>query len=247
MIKMFKNIIFVGDIHGDINQIAYHQKLHKLTDTVYIQLGDFGIGFKNQFKEKQTLDYFNKIFKLKGNFLYAARGNHDCPAYFHGDFDTTNIKLVPDYTVHTFNVNEVNLNILFMGGAVSIDRMTRKGYITNGEMGMDYWKGEEFLFNRDKLKIYENIDIVITHTAPDICLPIGTSDIVEYYKTIDSCLEEDLKIERDLLTQTYNILKENNSLKYWFYGHFHNTYQDIKNDTKFICVDMNRFYSVQYF
>ena len=97
------------------------------------------------------------------------------------------------------------------------------------------------------LKTYENLDIVVTHNSPDICLPIGTSEILEYYKSVDSCLGEDVKNERDLLTQTYNILKEKNNLKYWFYGHFHNTYNDIKNDTKFICIDMNRFYSIQHF
>lgn len=247
MNKIFKNIIFVGDIHGDINQIAFHQKLHKLTDTLYIQVGDFGIGFKNKYKEVQTLEYYNNIFKNKNNFLYAIRGNHDQPSYFTGDFDTSNIKLVPDYTVHTFNINEQNINILFMGGAVSIDRIDRKGYLSNGEVGNDWWKGEEFYFDNEKLKKFDNIDIIVTHTSPDICLPFGKSSIVETYKQYDHCLEADLKHERELLTETYNILKEKNNLKYWFYGHFHNTFQDIKNDTKFICVDKNSFYSVQYF
>ena len=49
------------------------------------------------------------------------------------------------------------------------------------------------------------------------------------------------------LLRILNILKEKNQLKYWFYGHFHNTFNDIKNDTKFIGIDMNRFYTIQYF
>ena len=244
---IFKNIIFVGDIHGDLNQISYHQKLHKIKDSLYIQVGDYGIGFKSEFKEIQTLEYFNDLFKKQNNFIYAIRGNHDYPKYFKGNHNKSNIILVSDYTVLDFNVNETTLKILFMGGAISIDRILRKAYLTNGKQGSDYWKDEEFIFNPDLLKTYENLDIVVTHDAPDICLPIGTSQLLEYYKSVDSCLGEDVSRERDLLTQTYNILKEKNQLKYWFYGHFHNTFNDIKNDTKFICVDMNRFYSIQYF
>lgn len=247
MLNKFENIILVGDIHGDLNIIAYHQKMNKITNSLYIQLGDFGIGFKNKFKEIQTLEYYNDIFKKKHNYVYAIRGNHDDPSYFDGSFDKSNIKLVKDYSTHSFNINGFNLNILFLGGAVSIDRIERKGYLTNGKNGSDWWKGEEFIFNPEQLKTFTNIDIVVTHTAPSICLPFSSGDIVNYYKNIDKNLETDLLNERELLTETYNILKENNNLKYWIYGHFHKSLQDIKNDTKFICVDMNRFYSIQYF
>jgi predicted phosphodiesterase len=245
MTKQFKNIIFVGDIHGNLNHVAYHQKLHKLTDTLYIQCGDFGIGFKQKYKEEQTLEYYNDIFRNKNNTLYVARGNHDDPEYFNGKYKYTNIELVPDYTVKEIQYLDNKIYILFIGGAVSIDRKERKAYIFNGERGMDYWKNEIVVYNKDIVENLKNIDIVVTHTAPNICYPFINNNI-NYWLKQDAYLQSDILIERKILTDIYNDLNKNNNIKYWFYGHFHKNNQEIINNTKFVLIDMNDFYHLNY-
>lgn len=243
---IFNNLIFVGDIHGALNQISYHFNSNKIKNSLYIQLGDFGIGFKKQTSELNNLQLFNSNIKQKDNYLYTIRGNHDDPHYFSENFNCfTHIKLLKDYTILDINLNNKILKILFIGGATSIDRLDRKGYQTNGEMGMDWWKGEEFFFDETLLKSFENVDIVVTHTAPQICGHF-TSDILQYYIKRDNALYGDIKLERELLDKTYDILKEKNNIKFWFYGHFHTYQNTIINQTNFICLNQNQFYEFKH-
>lgn len=241
----FKNIVFIGDIHGDMNQITYYQNFNKLRDTLFIQLGDYGIGFKQEYKEIATLDFYNTSFKSKRNYLYVVRGNHDNPKYFTGKYDKSNIKLVPDWSVLPFNINDQIINILFIGGAVSVDRYTRKGYITGGQYEYDYWKDEVVVYNNEIDNI-KGIDIVVTHTAPDFCQPVGFNTFVTDYAKRDNHLLEDLTIERELMTKIHDKIKLNNVIKRWLYGHYHFNNDEEINGTKFSLVDMNSFKNIDY-
>jgi predicted phosphodiesterase len=130
---MYKDIIFVGDIHGQLSQITYYQKIYNIRNSLFVQVGDFGIGFLRKEKEISNLKYFNDIFKNKNNVVYAIRGNHDDPTYFiENRYSTSNIKLIQDYTILDVETNNAALKMLFMGGGTSLDRTTRKSYITGG-------------------------------------------------------------------------------------------------------------------
>jgi len=97
MNKNFSNIIIWGDIHGDINYIKNFIHKFNLNNSLFIQVGDFGIGFKWQNSEK-ILKSYQSIFENTGNYLWAVRGNHDNPYYFKGNHKFDNVWLIPDYS-----------------------------------------------------------------------------------------------------------------------------------------------------
>lgn len=221
-------LLFLGDLHGHFSVIHQYIELYGIKDAHIIQVGDFGVGFSTLEKEKRMLELYHQKLVKNNVFVWAIRGNHDYKPYFDNDpFGFTNIKLVPDYTV----LNLCDKNILCIGGAVSVDRMCRmtknqKLGIHDGNDLKSWWSDEVFNLDIDKLSSYRDIDIVVTHTAPDYC-PIdnnfGFGPFVEgvISETGDSQLKTDLLVERNQLTQAFQILKENNNISNAYYGHFH--------------------------
>ncbi len=220
-------LLFLGDIHGSFSVIHQYIDLYGVKDAHIIQVGDFGVGFSTLEKEKRLLEMYHQKLVKNNVFIWAIRGNHDYKPYFDNDpFGFTNIKLVPDYTV----LNLCNKNILCIGGAVSVDRMWRmtknqKQGIHDGNELKSWWPDEVFNLDIDKLSTYRDIDIVVTHTAPDYC-PIdnsfGFGPFVEgIIKTGDTELRTDLLVERNQLNHAFQILNENNNITHAYYGHFH--------------------------
>lgn len=269
MINSFQHIIVVGDIHSDISDIITHQKIFKLTNTLFLQAGDFGIGFSPEQDEITRLKYFNELFKNKNNYLYACRGNHDNPKYFDEKYHLSNIKLMPDYSTLQFEYcNEIK-TVLFIGGAISVDRLHRKAYYTNGDSGSDYWFDEAIKYDPIVQSITD-IDMVISHSNPNFCQPLTkwslttltcnqyTKNCVvnpnieitkitdKLYQLNDINLINDITNERALLTKIYNELRLNNELLYWCNGHFHEFSHLYYQDTKFITVANNEFYEITY-
>ena len=209
-----KNIIYIGDIHGNFNHIMWYIRAHKITNTTLIQVGDFGIGFKPT-SEHHMMKILNEELGKRGTMLLVIRGNHDNPMYFDGKHDYEFIKFLPDYTEMGID----GLNHLFIGGAISIDRTIR----TNG---IDYWDNEGFISDMDKASSIRNIDVLVTHTAPDFVAPIGFNAMVYGYAKKDSDLLNDLEIERTKITEVFNEIKKNNQIKHHFYGHFHDNVRE---------------------
>ena len=149
--------------------------MYDLKDAHIIQVGDFGVGFKDFHKEKRMLEMYHTKLVKNNVTVWAIRGNHDYKPYFDNDpFGFTNIKLVPDYTVLNLEGN----NILCVGGAVSVDRewrYTKKqklGTFENATLGVEsWWDDELFVLDKDKIKDLKDINIVVTHTCPDYCPP----------------------------------------------------------------------------
>ncbi len=120
-------------------------------------------------------------------------------------------------------------NFLFVGGATSIDRKfsLSKMEVANslGYPQDIYWTDEIFELDEEKLKNIKNVDIVITHTAPEWCFPNsanGVGDFVKGFAQGDPGLIEELMIERKKVSRFFNILKDNgNKIQKHFYGHFH--------------------------
>lgn len=269
MIQSYEHIVIVGDIHGDISDIITYQKIYNLTNTLFLQTGDFGIGFVSESDELSKLNYINKLLQPKNNYIYACRGNHDNPKYFNEHYHLSNIKLMSDYsTLQIEYYNEIK-TILFIGGAISIDRLHRKSYYSNNIIGSDYWSDESVVYN-PIVKSLTNIDMVISHSNPNFCPPtskwsINTTTCNQYMKhhVVNENIEiiplannmfqlKDLKLiddiykERELLTTIYNELMLNNTLAYWCNGHFHEFNYLVYNETKFITVKNNDFYELNY-
>lgn len=233
----FENIITLGDIHGRWGVVQTHIKKFDIKNTLYIQVGDFGIGFRKPEEDFELLQMVDKMLADDNNFLFAIRGNHDDPEWFIGDKykemkdQLTNIKLVSDYEVHTFN----NENYLFIGGAISIDRKSRQ------QRNLGWWKDEVVNFDYDFCENVRNIDRIITHTSPDFCPPLQLGNLVMEYAQDDATLTQELRNERQQMTKIISDIMKNNKIKTLHYGHFHRSSKFIHNDCEFICCDINEF------
>jgi len=217
-------ILLLGDIHGNFNYIMKQIDKLNIDNCTIIQVGDFGIGFSSEGNDSNFLLQFNEFLKTKNIKMFVIRGNHDNPYYFKGDHRFSNLELLPDYT--TLNID--NKNFLFIGGAISIDRRHRilenvKSARYNSTRRC-YWYDEKLIFDEKFLKEAKNIDVLITHTAPDFCNPNnkwGFGPLVNGYCEEDENLKEELIQERNLMTKIWDILCENNKIEKHFYGHFH--------------------------
>jgi hypothetical protein len=234
---------FLGDIHGQWDVIVNHLRkvsefvLDEKKNVCYIQVGDFGIGYNTPEKEIKKLHILNDELVNQDSDLFIIRGNHDDPEWFIEDKkieykeQLTNIFFVPDYTVLNIDFE----NILFVGGAVSIDRNYNK------MNGGKYWEDEVVKFDFDFVKNIREIDRMVCHTSPDFVEPLTFSNLVYRYAMNDDLLLGDLITERENMTKLVTEVMNNNKLKGFYYGHFHRNYKFYHNDCEFICLDINTF------
>lgn len=226
--------MFLGDIHGKYKVYLDYIKKYEITDTNIIQLGDFGVGFSTIEKDIKELSLFHFILVKNNVHIYVVRGNHDNPEYFRNDpFNFSNIHLVPDYSV----LNISGKNILFLGGAISVDRLTRK-------VEKSYWVDETFVLDINKLESLRNIDIVVSHTAPGYCMPMyrDASIIDEYELEGDRTLKNDLSIEQKNMEKAFKILQKNNNITHHYFGHYHNYGMIEVDNIKHRVLDINELY-----
>ena len=219
-------ILMLGDIHGNFNYVKNFLKGKKITDCTIIQVGDFGVGFTSEVNENNILENLNKFLSENNIIMYAIRGNHDDPKFFDGTRKYTNLELIPDYTVLEIEGKK----LLCIGGAISIDRKPRiaedMSHARYGSSRRSYWHDEKVVFNEDFLANVRDIDVLVTHTAPDFCVPnnkFGYGSLVDHFSYDDPTLKDELKEERDTMTKMWDILNENNNIEKHFYGHFHRT------------------------
>jgi DNA repair exonuclease SbcCD nuclease subunit len=228
-------VIVSGDIHSKYDEILNFINKYGIINAAIIIVGDFGIGFRHPLAEISKLKKFNNVLKESNTTIFVVRGNHDDPSYFYGErYNTSHIKFISDYSV--LNINDIN--ILCVGGAVSIDRSSRKKY-TEG-MGRDWWSDEVFKLNIEKIKTFENIDIVITHSAPHFAYPYTKNDFDDWAEK-DEFLKKDVESERNDISALYYTLIEKNEIKKWYYGHFHKHNEMYYDNTQFVCLGINDF------
>lgn len=240
-------ILMLGDIHENFAHVKY--TVNKgLSNCSIIQVGDFGIGYTTEYNSNKLLDDLNNFLNQHNIIMYVIRGNHDDPFYFKGKHIFSNLKLLPDYT----QLEVDGYNILFVGGAVSVDRKISLAKMQlAASLGIDkklYWFDESFVLDEDKLKSIKNVDIVVTHTAPEWCFPDnrnGFSDFVLGFAGNDDNLLTELKDERTAVTKMFKILKENgNKIKKHYYGHFHRNEITLNGYTEHILLGVGEFQMV---
>jgi len=223
-------IILVGDIHGKFKDFEYeaHDR-RKITDSLLIQLGDFGVGFKNIDYYTEEFEQLNDKLKCYNNDLIVIRGNHDDKEYFNGKEIFSNLLLVPDYTL----IETYLGNIICIGGATSIDKEHRIE-------GVSWWKNEIPVYDEGKLIELENtpIKFVVAHSNPHFCYP--TSKIPLPFNVGD-CIIDDIKLERETITQIYNHLIKDHYIMKWYNGHYHYRMSEDIKGTKFVTLDVLEF------
>jgi len=248
-----KQILLLGDIHGEFETINRFFKKNKLTNVELIQLGDFGVGFfyndnRNKIKEERRLKLLNDYLGKRNSHLYVVRGNHDDPKFFDGTrTEYENITFLVDY--ETFNINY--LKFLPIGGGISIDRGPTP-YENNGigrYQGVSWWEDEKIRYteaDKEKVLLTKGVDVIISHNAPDFAPPIGIGKIVPRFALYDETLIEEVLEERALLTKIWEDINLNSYPTNWFYGHFHRS--DIMlfdYQCNFICLDIDEFYELK--
>ena len=229
---MKENKIVIGDVHG-LDVLYRLIRDNNISDMSIVQVGDFGLGFKSLKSDFYWLDLLDKLLEKRNSDFYVIRGNHDSPVFWTKQlYQSKNIRLVKDY--------EVIDNILFIGGAISIDRCTRRKNIS-------WWENEGLVYK--SCVDLKDIKYIISHTAPDFTEPLLFSPIVEKFHDIDFVfnkkdLKSELISERKISTTVYKELCINNKIDKWFYGHFHFSNTSIINDTMFCLLDIDEMKSL---
>lgn len=188
-------ILITGDVH---NEFGYLNKLiNKKKPDMVICCGDFGY-----WPRIQSLKKLSDIKLQSAEKLLWCDGNHEDHWSLRQrktDEIAPNIFYMPRGSMYTLDDGRT---ILFMGGAVSID----KGWRT---IGVD-WFPEEIISQKD----FENlpdfntrIDIVVSHTCPK-CL---VEKMIKYRP------EKNYEPSNAALSRLLDIFKPS----LWFFGHWH--------------------------
>lgn len=207
-------MILIGDTHNNSSRkIANFIDRFDIKNEVFVHVGDWGIGINSFEADLHRLD---KDLAESNCKLFINRGNHDDPSYWDNPQPFTNIIFPKDYSVHFIDGS----NVLFIGGAVSIDRKPRR------EILGGWFENEGVKHYDETLNELRDIHRVVSHSAPHFAYPQHLNDLVLSFAKKDETLVQELIAERNLLTNIYDILIENNLLDSWFYGHFHEGYSE---------------------
>lgn len=155
MSNYIKPVLLIGDIHGAFGRLKNLVHQQGIENCYLICVGDLGIGFKRtQNGEMLACGDLNDYFAKKNIHFMSVRGNHDDPAYFNGEhrIRMSNFELLPDYETKELNGEK----FLFVGGAISIDRLYRVP-------GQSYWHDETFVL---KPELVTECDVLVTHSVP---------------------------------------------------------------------------------
>lgn len=221
-------IVLLGDIHGDFNFLSSLYK--RFQDLIIIQVGDFGMGFRNLLKEQRVLNQISELFEEKNIELFAIRGNHDDPRFFKDLKFRNSITLLQDYSVLSQN----GKSILLVGGGISVDRCLRN-------LNQGYWKDETFVLDWDSVT---TADVLVTHAAPQ-SFPLtkeDTNGLISDFSQRDRNLRSDLKLE----AQAIQKLSDATQAKRHYFGHFHVSQKHVTDSRTYVCVDINELVEMKF-
>jgi hypothetical protein len=136
-------------------------------------------------------------------------------------------RFIKDFSV----VNIDGLSHLCIGGAISIDRKHRT-------LGYSYWENEGVSFIDPVRFDGLDIDVIITHTAPNVAPPTTFGELVRHYAMNDVDLIRDLQLERNEVDKVFEKFKGEKPIK-WVYGHFHDTFRFEVNNFRFYGLGVN--------
>jgi predicted phosphodiesterase len=245
-------ILFCGDIHGNFRTLVFYLETKKITNSIIFVCGDCGLGFNKPQYYINEFNYLNIRLIKNNNYIVFCRGNHDNFSYFNNTEEICpqlgnsfeRWIIAGDYDIF----KTIEGNVLCIGGARSNDRLHRKE-------GVDFWLDEVVQpATEEQLStlLYGGtpIDIVVSHTAPNYYFPYIPSTVKNKLTQIriDDDFEKDNKIERDYLSSLYEDLMTAHKIKYWFHGHFHQSYYYMSGyNTKFYSLNIDELKAIDRF
>lgn len=206
-----KEVYIIGDVHGRFNHIKEALPLTKVN--ALFQVGDFGYFPTMENKEVESLKELPfPVFFCDGN-----HEDHEAlkkAKEYRNDGYPSNIYHMPRGSVVSVN----GLNVLFFGGANSIDKNERTP-------GLD-WFPEETISESDMYNLPDcTIDVVISHTCPD-----------EFFPTVKKAVGS-LYTEKDHSRKALSYILNKYKPMRWYFGHFHKAIEGTYKDTQWRCLD----------
>lgn len=200
----------IGDIHGTV----YDYQMYSIKDFKgpTIQVGDFGIGFSGPYWHEQVSNWQTQ--NPQHRFI---RGNHDNPVM---------CKTMPGYIPD----GHVENNVMFVGGAWSIDNPEAPPGWYRRTKDIDWWEDEECSDTQFDLflDIYRTVkpSVMITHDCPHIAshelfFRTGLVKGTEYQTRTATALQKMWEVHKP---------------DFWFFGHWHHTVHAKINGTHFQCI-----------
>lgn len=226
---MTKKILVIGDTHGEWGEL--NKLIQKKNPEIVLQCGDFGYWPKfsgTNVLGKQRINHDGRI--VRSIWHQCGIKNHDIAIHFcdgnhedHwalADLDKKNDNQICPKVFYQKRGSILTLpdgrNVLFMGGADSIDKEHRT-------VGLD-WFPEEYIRLRDVIDLPDmRIDVVISHTCPEEFL---YNLKFNYIKSVDpSC-------------KALSYILEKYQPKQWFFGHWHQFKEGSRNGCYWTCLNM---------
>ena len=195
--------VFIGDVHGKYRQ--YERLIERYPDT--IQVGDMGVGFKRYVYHDDEDRYFPnpphaKMVQHNARFI---RGNHDNPGICKEQSQWIEDGHVED-------------GMMFIGGAVSIDRLYRRE-------GYSWWDNEELSYDElDTLVLRYQLErprIMVTHECPEYVANYMTDKIDVPSRT----------------RQAFDSMHYHHQPELWVFGHWHQSFDQVLEGTRFVCLN----------
>ena len=217
-------IYITGDIHANhdikkLNSKNFSEGLSLTKEDYIIICGDFGLVWDNENNISGEEKYWTKWLNDKPWTTLFVDGNHEnhprLNSYPIEEKFGGRVHKIADSIYHLMRGEYYEIGgytFWTFGGAQSHDKWHRVE-------GKSWWEEEmptleEMNYGVDKLNECNNkVDFIITHCAPGII----ANHINSFYDT-------------DSLTSYFNFIKENNTFRTWFFGHYH---EDLKIEDKY--------------
>lgn len=196
----------LGDHHSNYDDLIRALLRRGLRQCRIIHVGDGEEGYPDSW-DSETAGQLDNAFASLEIEYFSIRGNHSNPHVFDGSINLPNFKLLPDYT----RMEIAGEIWLFVGGAISIDRLDRKPNET-------WWPIEEMILDETRAQL---ADVLVTHSGPTSSVPPVSNFLLEYihYEEQIGCdtLPDELRDEAARHDRLYELVKPRN----WYHGHFH--------------------------
>lgn len=226
-----KSLVICGDIHGAFVPLVYEMCVrYGMLDTLVIVAGDCGFGFEKLGAYDLIFRRIEKRLVENNCWIAMVRGNHDDPAYFEPDasghtaIEHKRWRTIPDYSI----IQACGRTILYIGGAVSVDRQIRLREMERHPGKQYYWSNEVPRYDAEALDAIREeglkVDIVVSHTAPSFCEYRSKQGLVSWAQE-DGALLKDCNAERATMDNILaHLRRDGHPLERWYYGHFHNSW-----------------------